>query len=115
MIDVMSHREQGNWISWHEPHPRDIEPLGMIYRPKEEQRLEAALGQKFARPGEIAHRQFSSQFFPCSTRRDPDAESQSHWRNRDRNHVRGGYSQRGRLRNTCETCRDVSRAGCYKW
>ena len=44
MIDVMSHREQGNWISWHEPHPRDIEPLGMFYRPKEEQRLEAALG-----------------------------------------------------------------------
>jgi hypothetical protein len=42
VLDVMSHRDQGNWICWHEPHPRDIEPLGMLYRPKEEARHEAA-------------------------------------------------------------------------
>ena len=41
VIDVMSHRDQGNWICWHEPHPHDIEPLGMFYRPKQE-RHEAA-------------------------------------------------------------------------
>jgi hypothetical protein len=41
VLEVISHRDD-DWICWREPHPRNIEPLGMFYRPKRGQRHEAA-------------------------------------------------------------------------
>jgi hypothetical protein len=42
LMDVFIHRDNDTWVCWHEPHPRDEDPLGMLYRPKEAQRHEAA-------------------------------------------------------------------------
>jgi hypothetical protein len=42
LMDVFIHRENDTWVCWHEPHPREMDLLGMFYRPKEAQRREAA-------------------------------------------------------------------------
>jgi hypothetical protein len=35
LLDVMSHREDVDWVCWHDPRQRfDDEPEGMYYRPK---------------------------------------------------------------------------------
>jgi len=59
VIDVMSPREQATGFAGTSRNPRDIEPLGMFYRPKEKQRLEAALGGE----GRSARRDCTSPVF----------------------------------------------------
>jgi len=36
LMDVFIHRDNDAWVCWHEPQPRDLDPLGMFYRPRAE-------------------------------------------------------------------------------